>query len=94
MWQIVILRQNAAPFTRADTPVDEEYTRNMAVGASFADLAVHSGKKMQVREFLTQTRRHTRICPDGNQHFVFAIFKKWIRMIISRNKLQKDSKRH
>lgn len=61
-------------FIVADTPGHEEYTRNMAVGASFADLAVilidaeHG--------VLTQTRRHARICElMGIRHFVFAVNK-------------------
>ncbi len=61
-------------FIAADTPGHEEYTRNMAVGASFADLAVilvdvNNG-------VLTQTKRHVRICSlMGIRHFVFAINK-------------------
>ncbi len=61
-------------FIVADTPGHEEYTQNMAVGASFADLAVilvdaQSG-------VLAQTRRHVRICAlMGIRHFVFAINK-------------------
>lgn len=61
-------------FIVADTPGHEEYTRNMAVGASFADLAVilidaQSG-------VLVQTRRHARICAlMGIHYFVFAVNK-------------------
>lgn len=61
-------------FIVADTPGHEEYTRNMAVGASFADLAVilidaSSG-------LLVQTKRHTRICAlMGIEHVVFAVNK-------------------
>ena len=52
----------------------EEYTRNMAVGASFADLAVILVDASQ--GVLTQTRRHTRICSlMGIKHFVFAVNK-------------------
>ena len=61
-------------FIVADTPGHEEYTRNMAVGASFADLAVILVDASQGG--LTQTRRHTRICSlMGIKHFVFAINK-------------------
>lgn len=61
-------------FIVADTPGHEEYTRNMAVGASFADLAVILVDASQ--GVLTQTKRHTRICSlMGIKHFVFAINK-------------------
>lgn len=61
-------------FIVADTPGHEEYTRNMAVGASFADLAViliDASKGV-----LVQTRRHARICAlMGIRYFVFAVNK-------------------
>lgn len=61
-------------FIVADTPGHEEYTRNMAVGASFADLAViliDATKGVRV-----QTKRHIRICLlFGIRHFVFAVNK-------------------
>lgn len=61
-------------FIVADTPGHEEYTRNMAVGASFADLAVILLDASQ--GVLVQTRRHTRICSlMGIKHFVFAVNK-------------------
>ena len=61
-------------FIVADTPGHEEYTRNMAVGASFVDLAVILVDASQ--GVLTQTRRHTRICSlMGIKHFVFAVNK-------------------
>ncbi len=61
-------------FIVADTPGHEEYTRNMAVGASFADLAVILVDATQ--GVLIQTRRHTRICAlMGIRHFVFAVNK-------------------
>ena len=61
-------------FIVADTPGHEEYTRNMAVGASFADLAVILVDAS--RGILMQTRRHARICAlMGIQHFVFAVNK-------------------
>lgn len=61
-------------FIVADTPGHEEYTRNMAVGASFADLAVILVDASQ--GVLVQTRRHARICAlMGIRYFVFAINK-------------------
>lgn len=61
-------------FIVADTPGHEEYTRNMAVGASFADLAVILVDATQ--GILIQTRRHARICAlMGIRHFVFAVNK-------------------
>ncbi|MDO4615664.1 MAG: GTP-binding protein [Lachnospiraceae bacterium] len=61
-------------FIVADTPGHEEYTRNMAVGASFAELAViliDASKGV-----LIQTRRHARIASlMGIRHFVFAVNK-------------------
>lgn len=61
-------------FIVADTPGHEEYTRNMAVGASFADLAVILIDASQ--GVLVQTRRHARICKlMGIRHFVFAVNK-------------------
>ena len=61
-------------FIVAATPGHEEYTRNMAVGASFADLAVILIDASQ--GVLVQTRRHARICKlMGIRHFVFAVNK-------------------
>jgi len=61
-------------FIVADTPGHEEYTRNMAVGASFADLAIILVDAKQ--GVLVQTRRHARICSlMGIKHFVFAVNK-------------------
>lgn len=61
-------------FIVADTPGHEEYTRNMAVGASFAELAVilvDAQKGIQ-----TQTKRHIRICAFmGIRDFIFAVNK-------------------
>ncbi|MCD8129800.1 MAG: adenylyl-sulfate kinase [Lachnospiraceae bacterium] len=58
----------------ADAPGHEEYTRNMAVAASFAQLAViliDASKGVQI-----QTKRHTRICSlMGIRDFVFAVNK-------------------
>ena len=47
-------------FIVADTPGHEQYTRNMATGASTADLAIILIDAR--RGVLTQTRRHTFIC--------------------------------
>lgn len=61
-------------FIVADTPGHEEYTRNMAVGASFADLSIILIDAKQ--GVLVQTRRHARICAlMGIKHFVFAVNK-------------------
>ncbi len=61
-------------FIVADTPGHEEYTRNMAVGASFADLAIILVDAKQ--GVLVQTRRHARICSlMGIKYFVFAVNK-------------------
>lgn len=61
-------------FIVADTPGHEEYTRNMAVGASFAELAVILVDV--TKGLLVQTRRHVRICAlMGIRHFVFAVNK-------------------
>lgn len=61
-------------FIVADTPGHEEYTRNMAVGASFADVAVILLDA--TKGVLIQTKRHTRICSlMGIRDFVFIINK-------------------
>lgn len=61
-------------FIVADTPGHEEYTRNMAVGASFADLAIILIDA--TKGVLVQTRRHARICAlMGIRYFIFAINK-------------------
>lgn len=61
-------------FIVADTPGHEEYTRNMAVGASFADLAIILVDASQ--GVLVQTRRHARICAlMGIRYFIFALNK-------------------
>ncbi len=61
-------------FIVADTPGHEQYTRNMAVGASFASLSViltDAGSGV-----LIQTKRHARICNlMGIKHYVFAVNK-------------------
>ena len=61
-------------FIVADAPGHEEYTRNMAVGASFAELAVILVDAMQ--GILPQTRRHAKMCAlMGIKSFVFAVNK-------------------
>lgn len=61
-------------FIVADTPGHEQYTRNMAVGASFADLAVILVDA--TKGVLVQTKRHARICAlIGIKHFVLAVNK-------------------
>jgi bifunctional enzyme CysN/CysC len=61
-------------FIVADTPGHEEYTRNMATGASTADLAVVLADAR--RGVLTQTRRHTYIAALlGIRHVVLAVNK-------------------
>ncbi|MCR9236086.1 MAG: sulfate adenylyltransferase subunit CysN [Alphaproteobacteria bacterium] len=61
-------------FIVADTPGHEQYTRNMATGASTADLAV---VLVDARKgLLTQTRRHTFIASLlGIRHIIVAINK-------------------
>ena len=61
-------------FIVADTPGHEEYTRNMAVGASFAQLAVILVDA--TKGVVAQTKRHARICAlMGIRHFVLAVNK-------------------
>ena len=61
-------------FVVADTPGHEQYTRNMATGASTSDLAVlvvNASKGLQ-----TQTHRHARIVALlGIRHLVMAVNK-------------------
>ena len=61
-------------FIVADTPGHEQYTRNMATGASTADLAV---VLVDARKgVLTQTRRHSYICSLlGIRSIVLAVNK-------------------
>lgn len=61
-------------FIVADTPGHEQYTRNMATGASTADLAV---VLVDARKgLLTQTRRHTRIVAMmGIRHVILVVNK-------------------
>lgn len=61
-------------FIVADCPGHEQYTRNMAVGASFADLAIILVDATQ--GILAQTLRHINICSlMGIKHFVLAVNK-------------------
>ena len=61
-------------FIIADTPGHEQYTRNMATGASTADLAVLLVDA--VHGVLTQTRRHALIASlMGIRHVVLAVNK-------------------
>ncbi|HEX3952544.1 MAG TPA: sulfate adenylyltransferase subunit CysN [Stellaceae bacterium] len=64
----------ARSFIVADTPGHEQYTRNMATGASTADLAV---LLVDARKgLLPQTRRHSLICSlFGIRHIVLAVNK-------------------
>ncbi|WP_135465804.1 sulfate adenylyltransferase subunit CysN [Crenalkalicoccus roseus] len=61
-------------FIVADTPGHEQYTRNMATGASNSDLAIIL---IDARKgVLTQTKRHTYICSLlGIRHIVVAVNK-------------------
>src|SRR4029077_19679880 len=61
-------------FIVADSPGHEQYTRNMATGASTADLAV---LLIDARKgVLAQTRRHSLICSlFGIRHVVLAVNK-------------------
>ncbi len=61
-------------FIVADTPGHEQYTRNMATGASTADLAIIL---IDARKgVLTQTKRHSRIADLlGIRHIVLAVNK-------------------
>ncbi|MCC0038143.1 MAG: sulfate adenylyltransferase subunit CysN [Brucellaceae bacterium] len=61
-------------FIVADTPGHEQYTRNMATGASTADLAIVLVDARQ--GILTQTRRHSIIASLlGIRHIVLAVNK-------------------
>lgn len=61
-------------FIVADTPGHEQYTRNMATGASTADVAVILVDA--VHGVLTQTRRHSFICSIlGIRHVALAVNK-------------------
>jgi bifunctional enzyme CysN/CysC len=64
----------ARSFIVADTPGHEQYTRNMATGASTAQVAVILVDAS--KGLLTQTRRHTRIVGMlGVKHVILAVNK-------------------
>ena len=74
MWHIVISPQKREALSWQILRVNDECTRNMAVGASFADLAVILVDAS--KGVLVQTRRHTRICAlMGIKHVVYAVNK-------------------
>ena len=61
-------------FIVADTPGHEQYTRNMATGASNSDLAIILADAR--KGLLTQTKRHSYICSLlGIRHVVLAVNK-------------------
>ena len=61
-------------FIIADTPGHEQYTRNMATGASTSDIAILLIDAC--KGLLTQTRRHSYIVHLlGVQHFIIAVNK-------------------
>ncbi|MCA1028618.1 adenylyl-sulfate kinase [Cytobacillus kochii] len=61
-------------FIVADTPGHEEYTHNMAVGASYADLAIILVDA--TKGVVTQTKRHLRICSlMGIENLVLVVNK-------------------
>jgi bifunctional enzyme CysN/CysC len=61
-------------FIVADTPGHEQYTRNMATGASNSNLAIILADAR--KGVLTQTKRHTYICSLlGIRHVVLAVNK-------------------
>lgn len=61
-------------FIVADCPGHEQYTRNMVVGAAFAEAAIILVDAS--RGISTQTRRHVRICNlMGIKHIILAINK-------------------
>ena len=74
MSPIAISRRARRSFIVADSPGHEQYTRNMATGASTADLAV---LLVDARKgVLAQTRRHSLICSlFGIRHVVLAVNK-------------------
>jgi bifunctional enzyme CysN/CysC len=64
----------ARSFIVADTPGHEQFTRNMATGASNSDLAIILADAR--KGVLTQTKRHTYICSLlGIRHVVLAVNK-------------------
>ncbi len=74
MWLIGFFSTDKRKFIVADTPGHEQYTRNMATGASTAQLAV---LLIDARQgIMTQTRRHAFIVSQfGIRNVVLAINK-------------------
>ncbi len=74
MLRIVIFPRSIRSFIVADTPGHEQYTRNMATGASNADLAIIL---VDARKgLLTQTFRHSTIVSLlGVRHVVLRSIK-------------------
>ena len=72
--RLSLFRDRRRSFIVADTPGHEQYTRNMATGASNADLAI---LLVDARKgLLTQTRRHSIIVSLlGIRHVVLAVNK-------------------
>jgi bifunctional enzyme CysN/CysC len=69
-------RSEKRRFIIIDTPGHEQYTRNMATGASHADLAVILTDISHGTGLTMQTRRHTYVCwLLGIRHFVLAVNK-------------------
>ena len=63
-------------FIIIDSPGHEQYTRNMATGASLADVAVVVVDASRGSRILTQTRRHAHIVAlSGIRQIVFALNK-------------------
>jgi len=75
-WRTVISPPSHRKFIIADTPGHEQYTRNMATGASTADLAVIliDGTK----GLLPQTRRHAFIASLWELPTPLPLSTKWI----------------
>ena len=73
---IASLRPTSASSSSPTRPGHEQYTRNMATGASTADLAIIVADVSRRAELLTQTRRHTYIVTMlGIRHIVLAVNK-------------------
>ena len=74
MWSYRYFSTDKRKFIIADTPGHEQYTRNMATGASNCQLAIIL---IDARHgVMTQTKRHTFICALlGIKHLVVAINK-------------------
>lgn len=74
MWLIVFFTSEKRKFIIADTPGHEQYTRNMATGASTADIAIILIDAE--KGVLTQTKRHSYIASLlGIKQFIIAVNK-------------------